>query len=81
MVAVPVAAYHRVGLQLRQLKPRNGAGGIGVEENTVSGGSVNDLKELIARKTNLTWKQPVTFLNFSLKNLSNRDDSFQGPRL
>ena len=52
-----------------------------VQKNTVSGGSVNDLKELIARKTNLTWKQPVTFLNFSLKNLSKRDDSFQGPRL
>ena len=52
-----------------------------VQKNTVSGGSVNDLKELIARKTNLTWKQPVTFLNFSLKSLSNRDDSFQGPRL
>lgn len=52
-----------------------------VQKNTVSGGSVNDLKELIARKTNLTWKQPVTFLNFSLKNLSNRDESFQGPRL
>ena len=51
-----------------------------VQKNTVCG-SVNDLKELIARKTNLTWKQPVTFLNFSLKNLSNRDDSFQGPRL
>ena len=52
-----------------------------VQKNTVSGGSVNDLKELIARKSNLTWKQPVTLLNFSLKSLSNRDDRFQGPRL
>ena len=33
VVAVPVAAYHRVGLQLRQLKPGNGAGGIGVEDH------------------------------------------------
>ena len=33
MVAVPVAAYHRGGLQLRQLKPRNGAGGIGVKDH------------------------------------------------
>ena len=52
-----------------------------VPKNAVSGGSVNDLKELIARKSNLTWKQPVTLLNFSLKSLSNRDDRFQGPRL
>ena len=34
MVAVPVTAYHRVGLQLRQLKPGNGAGGIGVEDHS-----------------------------------------------
>lgn len=52
-----------------------------VQKSTIAGGSVKDLKELIARKSNLTWKQPVTFLNFSLKSLSNRDDSFQGPRL
>ena len=52
-----------------------------VPKNAVSGGSVNDLKELIARKSNLTWKQPVTLLNFSLKSLSNSDDRFQGPRL
>lgn len=52
-----------------------------VPKNAVSGGSVNDLKELIARKSGLTWKQPVTLLNFSMKSLSNRDDRFQGPRL
>jgi hypothetical protein len=52
-----------------------------VQKSTVSGGSVNDLKELIARKSNLTWKQPVTLLNFSLRSLSNRDDKFEGPHL
>lgn len=34
MVAVPVAAYYRVSRQLRQLKPRDGAGGIGVEDHS-----------------------------------------------
>ena len=52
-----------------------------VSKNTVSGGSVNDLKDLIARKSGLSWKQPVTLLNFSLKSLSDRGDRFQGPRL
>lgn len=52
-----------------------------IPKNSVSGGSVNDLKELIAHKSGLTWKQPVTLMNFSLKSLSNRDDRFQGPRL
>ena len=52
-----------------------------VQKNTVSGGSVNDLKELISRKSGLSWKQPVTLLNFGLRSFSNRDDRFQGPRL
>ena len=34
VVAVPMAAYYRVSRQLRQLKPRDGAGGIGVEDHS-----------------------------------------------
>ena len=52
-----------------------------VQKNTVTGGSVNDLKDLISRKSGLAWKQPLKLSNISLKTLTDRGDRFQGPRL
>lgn len=52
-----------------------------VDKGTVTGGTVDDLKDWLKIKTDLSWTRPASLLSFKLKDLfPGRQDS-KGPRL
>lgn len=53
-----------------------------VDKDTVTGGSVDDLKTFLKIETGLTWNRPASLLSFKLKDVfQKKETEYQGPRL
>ncbi len=52
-----------------------------VDKSTVSGGSVDEFKDYLSRRTDEKWVHPNSLLTFSIKSLRSGRDDYEGPRL